>query len=168
MNISTVCTKENNHVYLIGTLASSFTYSHKNHDREFWKATLNVKRLSGFEDSVPIVVDRSHLETISVHEGMVLKVHGILRTHFKLAKYKSLELYVLAYALSIVPDDTKHINEVYLRAKMSKYSKPVLRFTPFGRQIASFTLQQENKNCDHTFNFSCIAWGRAVRGGFPR
>lgn len=160
---STVCNNENNYVRLTGVLVTPFAYSHINHDKEFWKATLGVKRLSGVEDLIPIVMEKKYLEDITLCEGAVLKIRGILRTHFKPSKYKSIELYVLGYEVTAISGEFEYENEVYLRAKMSKYAKPILRFTPFGRQIITFTLQQENRNCKHTFNFSCIAWGSSAR-----
>lgn len=158
MNNSTVCTRSNNSVSMVGVLATQFLYSHSNHGKELHKAKLKVKRLSGVEDIINVVTDKRNLKRLDVKPGMTLRLKGVLRTHFQLAEYKCVELYVFADELNVVPCDTPHQNEVYIRAKMSMYHKPNLRVSPFGRQLTDFTLQQENRNNKHTFNFQCVAW----------
>lgn len=159
MSNSTVCINENNIVHLVGVLATPFEDSHVNHKIEFCKAQLRIKRLSGIEDVVTIVVNKKWLETRKVDVGMTLRINGILKTHFKLVKYKCVELYVFVNGYAVVPIDTPHENEVWLRAKMSQYTKAFFRHTLSGKPIADFTVQQENRNNKHTFNFPCIAWG---------
>lgn len=162
MSNSTVCINENNVVHLVGVLATPFVKSHVNHKIEFCKAQLRIKRLSGIEDAVTIVVNKSWLENRKVDVGMTLRINGILKTHFKLVKYKCVELYVFVNGYAVVPIDTPHENEVWLRAKMSQYNKAFFRQTLSGKTIADFTVQQENRNNKHTFNFPCIAWGSSA------
>lgn len=163
MSNSTVCINENNIVRLVGVLATPFEDSHVNHRIEFCKAQLRIKRLSGVEDLVPIVVNKSWLESRKVDVGMTLRVNGILKTHFKLDKYKCVQLYVFVNGYAIVPSNTPHENEVWLRAKMSQYREVHFRHTLSGKTVADFTVQQENRTNKHTFNFPCIAWGSCAR-----
>lgn len=163
MNISTVCNETNNSILLVGNLSTPFVDSHKNHGRSFCKATLNVKRLSGVEDLIPLVVDKAYLEMLNIKEGMTIQVKGILKTYFRPTQYKCVEMYVFADVLTVLPSNTPHRNEVWLRAKMSMYHHPVLRFSPLGRQLVDFTLQQGNRYSKHTYNFQCVAWGSVAR-----
>ena len=70
-----------NSVTLRGTLLSFPQYSHENHGRKFHRFTLEVPRLSGTVDLLPVVVEESILGGIDPTGGSMITVTGQIRSH---------------------------------------------------------------------------------------
>ena len=69
-----------NQIVLRGTLASLPQFSHENHDRRFFRFLLDVPRLSGFVDTLPVIAEESLLNEAELSGGMIT-VSGQIRSH---------------------------------------------------------------------------------------
>ena len=70
-----------NQVTLRGELHSMPEYSHDNHGKRFFRFFLQVPRLSGAVDTLPVVAEESLLDTMDLSAGEMLTVTGQLRSH---------------------------------------------------------------------------------------
>ena len=70
----------NNIVRLVGTAAGRPTLSHESRGEAFYRLPLSVRRLSGAEDELPLLLRRSLLERLELREADKLCVSGELRS----------------------------------------------------------------------------------------
>ena len=52
-----------NQITLRGNLSAPPTFSHENHGKQFYRFFLEVPRLSGVADTLPVIADKSLLES---------------------------------------------------------------------------------------------------------
>ena len=69
-----------NRIELCGTLAELPQFSHENHDRRFFRFPLEVERLSGAVDILPVLVPEQVLDAMDVSGGSMLEVTGPIRS----------------------------------------------------------------------------------------
>ena len=69
-----------NHITLCGTLRALPEYSHSNHDRRFFRFALEVPRLSGTADVLPVVAAEDVLLNAELFAGGRFLVTGQLRS----------------------------------------------------------------------------------------
>ena len=65
-----------NHIDLCGTMASAPSFSHENHGRRFYRFLLEVERLSGTVDTLPVLASWELLEQADVSWGERVAVSG--------------------------------------------------------------------------------------------
>ena len=65
---------ENNRVLLCGTAAGRPVYSHSSRGTDFFSFPLEVRRLSGSVDRLPLLLRRELLETAELREAGKLRV----------------------------------------------------------------------------------------------
>ena len=70
-----------NQVRLRGCLLALPQFSHENHGRKFYRFTLEVARLSGAVDLLPVIAEDRLLNEIDLSGGGMLSVTGQMRTH---------------------------------------------------------------------------------------
>ena len=70
-----------NQITLRGTLGSLPEFSHENHGHRFYRFLLEVHRLSGALDVLPVIADLSVLETLDLVGGCKIRVEGQIRSH---------------------------------------------------------------------------------------
>ena len=70
-----------NQIILRGTLASLPQFSHENHNRRFFRFLLEVPRLSGAVDTLPVIAEESILNAADLSGGDMLTVGGQIRSH---------------------------------------------------------------------------------------
>ena len=144
-----------NAVRLRGTLKNvSFYYERKN--ETFLRGVLEIKRLSGTIDYIPIVMN-DYLYDSSYDSCRVTVVGSFRSKRTKDSSGKSkLDLYV--YCESIVSADRylKDFNEIFLIGCIK--SVPILRETPNGKEICDFTILANRNNTMRNDFIPCIAW----------
>ena len=69
-----------NHIALTGCIASAPEYSHSNHGRRFYSFFLEVARLSGAIDRLPILVSEELLAATPADEGEGISIEGQIRS----------------------------------------------------------------------------------------
>ena len=145
-----------NQIILRGSLHSSPEFSHENHGKHFHKFMLEIPRLSGVLDILPVVCEEGILNTVDLTSGSMLTVTGQIRSHNSRSNGKR-HLQVFVYALSIICEDGEPINDVILEGPLCR--EPTYRKTPLGREICDVMLAVPRafKRADY---LPCILWGR--------
>lgn len=144
-----------NQIILRGTLLALPQFSHENHGKRFFRFTLEVPRLSGTTDLLPVVAEESMVNAIDPNGGEMLTVRGSIRSH-NLRADGIRRLLVFVFANSIVAEDGEPINDVTVEGPLCR--EPVYRRTPLGREICDVMLAVPRafRRADY---LPCILWG---------
>ena len=148
-----------NSIILRGELQALPEFSHDNHGRRFFRFYLNVPRLSGAVDTLPIIAEERLLQSIDPCGGGMLTVTGQIRSHnYRVDGLRRLMIFV--FAASIVAEDGPAMNEVTLEGALCR--RPNYRRTPLGREICDVMLAVPRafKRADY---LPCILWGRTAQ-----
>lgn len=148
-----------NSITLRGSLQALPVFSHENHGRKFYRFTLEVPRLSGAIDLLPVVAQAHIVERIDPTAGSMLTVTGQIRSHNMRAD-GARRLLIFVFASDIVAEDGEPLNEVYLQGPLCR--EPTYRKTPLGRQICDVMLAVPR--AFHRADYlPCILWGRIAQ-----
>lgn len=147
-----------NQIVLRGTLASLPQFSHENHDRRFFRFLLEVPRLSGFIDTLPVIAEEGILNDMDLSGGGMLTVTGQIRSH-NIRSDGRRHLLIFVFAASIRCEDGEPVNDVILEGPICR--EPTYRRTPLGREICDVMLAVPRafKRADY---LPCILWGRTA------
>lgn len=148
-----------NQAVLCGTMAALPSFSHENHGRRFYRFLLDVPRLSGASDLLPVLAAEDVLETAAADGGDRVRVTGQLRS-FNNHKPTGRRLILSVYAETLETCDGAAENSVALTGAICR--PPVFRRTPLGREICDVMLavQRRYRRTDH---IPCILWGRTAQ-----
>ncbi len=148
-----------NQITLRGTLQSLPTYSHENHGRRFFRFLLDVPRLSGAVDTLPIIAQEQVVNTIDLSGGEMLTVTGQIRSHNNRVDGVR-HLLIFVFATDIIAEDGEPVNEVLVEGPLCK--EPTYRQTPLGRDICDVMLAVPRafRRADY---LPCILWGRTAQ-----
>ena len=69
-----------NRVILRGSLYELPAFSHENHSKRFYRFTLEVERLSGTVDILPVLVSEEVLCAMDLSGGSMIEVSGQIRS----------------------------------------------------------------------------------------
>ena len=148
-----------NRITLRGSLQTLPEFSHENHGRKFLKFFLEVPRLSGAVDVLPILAEEKILGPLDPTAGGMLLVSGQIRTHNNRENgVRRLIIYVFAECIQL--EDGEPINDVYLEGPICK--EPIYRKTPLGRQICDVMLAVPRQFRRAAY-IPCILWGRTAQ-----
>lgn len=148
-----------NTIKLRGTLLSLPTHSHSNHGKEFYRFTLEVPRLSGAVDLLPVVAEQSLIAQLDPTAGDMLTVIGQIRSHNQRSN-DSRHLLIFVFAQSIEVEYGEAVNEVVLEGPLCR--EPTFRRTPLGREICDVMLAVPR--VFHRADYlPCIVWGRTAQ-----
>lgn len=147
-----------NQITLRGSLASLPQFSHENHGRRFFRFFLEVPRLSGAVDTLPVIAEESILNQADLSNGAMLTVSGQIRSH-NIRSDGRRHLLIFVFPSSIVCEDGEPINEVTLEGPLCR--EPTYRRTPLGREICDIMLAVPRafQRVDY---LPCILWGRTA------
>ena len=147
-----------NLITLRGTLLNLPIFSHENHGRKFFRFTLEVPRLSGTADLLPVVAEEQLLAGVDPSGGEMLTVTGQIRSHNIRAEGKR-HLLIFVFASAIVAEDGDTINDCILEGPLCR--EPTYRRTPLGREICDVMLAVPRafRRADY---LPCILWGRTA------
>ena len=115
-----------NRIELRGDLLGMPEYSHENHGRKFYRFFLEVPRLSGAVDTLPVVSELSLLEGLDVTQGERLTVQGQIRSHNHTDE-SGRHLMIFAFANSIVMEAGDPVNDVTVEGLLCR--QPTFRRT---------------------------------------
>ena len=150
-----------NQITLRGTLQNLPQFSHENHGRKFYKFYLEVPRLSGAVDVLPIIVQDSILNETDLNDCGMITVIGQIRSH-NLKTDNKRKLLIFVFAQSIQIQDGVPINDCILEGSLCR--QPVLRRTPLGREVCDMMLAVPR--AFHRADYlPCILWGRTAQDG---
>ena len=149
----------NNTITLRGTLLALPQLSHTNHGKQFYRFTLEVPRLSGTVDLLPVVAEESLVMQLDPTAGDMLTVTGQIRSHNQRSD-DGRHLLIFVFASQIVVEDGEPLNEVYLEGPLCR--EPTFRKTPLGREICDVMLAVPR--AFHRADYlPCITWGRTAQ-----
>ncbi len=148
-----------NHIFLRGSLASLPCFSHENHGRRFFRFTLDVPRLSGTVDSLPVVAEEEVLNSFDLSGGEMLTITGQIRS-YNVRSDGRRHLLIFVFARTILCEDGEPVNEVILEGPLCR--EPTYRRTPLGREICDVMLAVPR--AFHRADYlPCILWGRTAQ-----
>jgi len=147
---------EHNQINLCGVLAELPGYSHENRGKRFYRFPLEVERLSGAVDILPVLVPESVLCAMDLSGGDMLEVSGQIRT-FNNRTQNGRRLVISVYAERLVSCQGEPRNDVQLTGTICK--EPIYRQTPMGREICDVMLAV-NRPYHRADYIPCIFWGR--------
>ncbi|MBO4572913.1 MAG: single-stranded DNA-binding protein [Clostridia bacterium] len=152
--------KQNNKVYLRGTVVTEKRFSHEVYGEGFYEMDVSVKRLSGQEDVLPITVSERLIEKEGLTVGSTLSAIGQFRSCNKPVDGKS-KLMLTVFVREIVAEDfSPNPNNIVLTGYICK--TPTYRTTPFNREICDLLIAV-NRAYNKSDYIPCIAWGRNAR-----
>mgnify|MGYP000082935598 FL=1 len=158
---------ENNHLVLVGKVTSDKKFSHEIYGESFYIFDLEVARLSGNSDIIPITISERLILEKELEIGDKVAIEGQFRS------YNSYENEKNRLILTVFAKDIKYLSEQDEENSSEKVSnevtligyickKPIYRQTPFGREISDILLAV-NRAYNKSDYIPAIAWGRNAR-----
>ena len=148
-----------NRIALTGALDTLPEYSHTNHDRNFYRLTLCVERLSGAVDLLPVLAAEDVLNEADLFRGERIAITGQVRS-FNNRAPEGRRLIISVYAETLTTTDQPAQNDVSLTGSVCK--PPIYRRTPLGREICDVMLAVP-RPYRRTDYIPCILWGRSAQ-----
>ena len=147
-----------NRIILRGSLQALPCFSHENHGKRFFRFTLEVPRLSGTVDLLPVVAEESLINALDLSGGSMLTVTGQVRSH-NIRDGITRHLLIFVFAQSIICEDGEPINDCTISGPLCR--EPTYRRTPLGREIcdAMLAVPRAFRRSDY---LPCILWGRTA------
>ena len=153
-------TEKNNRVQVTGEIVSDAVFSHEVYGEGFYEFFVEIKRLSGQADILPVTLSERLIQGGMLAKGKTLCAVGQFRSYNKLENGKS-RLMLTVFVRELLDQTTeKNPNNILLSGYICK--PPVYRTTPFNREIAD-VLVAVNRAYNKSDYIPCIAWGRNAR-----
>lgn len=143
-----------NDCLLEGTVPSAPEWSHENHGTQFYRFLLEVPRLSGQRDALPVLLPQSMASQVPT-EGLV-RLQGQLRS-FNNRSGVGNRLVLTVYAQQLLPPQGDACNRISLCGTICK--PPIFRKTPLGRSICDLMLAVPRRYGRADY-LPVIAWGQ--------
>ena len=151
---------QNNAVKISGEIVSDFTYDHEMYGEGFYKVFVQVTRISGNLDTIPVMVSDRIIDVNKNLTGEMVAIEGEFRSYSKhLLGANKLLLFVLCKKIEIVKYCMNE-DEIFLRGFICK--NPIYRKTPFKREISDLLIAV-NRYYGKSDYIPCICWGRNAR-----
>lgn len=163
---------ENNYLTLVGKVTGEKTFSHEIYGERFYVFNLEIARLSGNSDIIPITVSERLITDEMLSQGRSLLVKGQFRSYNSYENEKN-RLILTVFAKDVIEVeeiDGQEENEIVKKDMVTNEvvlvgyicKKPIYRQTPFGREIADILLAV-NRAYNKSDYIPTIAWGRNAR-----
>ena len=137
---------DDNQVVITGKIAMDFTFSHKICGECFYKAELQVKRLSDSVDTIPVLISEQIADITKSRVGEFAEIYGEFHSHnLREENHTRLELYT---------------NRILLEGTICKPT--VYRKTPLKKEITDLLLAV-NRSFGKSDYIPCICWGSTAR-----
>lgn len=152
--------RNTNAAIMSGTIASVPEFSHFIYGEKFYTFFIDVKRLSGTNDTINVVISERVWPISDIQIGKKIKIEGQIRTYNRYKDGAS-KLIINVFAQKVY-DDTKQAdeNDVQLEGYICK--PLIYRSTPFGREIADMLIAV-NRGYGKSDYIPCILWGRNAK-----
>lgn len=154
--------KDNNIVNIGGRVVIEPEFSHELFEEKFYIFYIESKRLSDYNDKLPIIVSERLINISNIKNGSIYKIQGQFRSYNKLTDGRS------KLVLSIFAKEIEELNdEELLTLNDSTFigyicKEPIYRKTPLGREIAD-VLVAVNRSYKKSDYIPCILWGRNAK-----
>ena len=148
-----------NQITARGSLRDLPVFSHENHGRKFYRFDLEVPRLSGTVDLLPVIAPAAVLDQLDPSAGANIRVEGQIRSH-NVRKEDGRHLQIFIFAAQVEAEDEEAANEVVIEGNLCR--EPILRRTPLGREICDVMLAVPR--AFHRADYlPCILWGSTAQ-----
>lgn len=151
--VDDMTTQIRNEVLLEGIPSSQPEWSHENHGTQFYRFFLQVSRLSGTPDTLPVLLPEALLPQV---QNQALRVQGQLRSFNNRSGVGS-RLVLTVYAQTLTPGTGELCNHIALSGSLCK--APIFRRTPLGRSICDVMLAVPRRYGRADY-LPVIAWGQ--------
>ena len=145
-----------NEVLLEGLALTEPERSHENHGAVFYRFLLQVPRLSGAADTLPVLVSQALRDGVAA--GETLRLSGQLRSFNNRSGVGS-RLVLTVYAKELLPAAGTACNQILLHGTVCK--PPIFRRTPLGRSICDLMLAVPRRYGRADY-LPAIAWGQVA------
>ena len=150
---------DNTMITVRGSLQTLPQFSHENHGRKFYRFILDVPRLSGAVDSLPVIAEDNLILPLDPTAGDMICITGQVRSHNEKTDGKR-KLVIFIFAATIAVDEGEPVNDVIIEGPLCK--EPIYRRTPLGREICDVMLAVPRPF--HRADYlPCILWGRTAQ-----
>lgn len=147
-----------NQITLRGTLRELPVFSHENHGKSFYRFYLEIPRLSGALDVLPVIVQESILNQMDLSGGEMVTVVGQIRSH-NVRQLGRRHLMIFVFAFTLAAEDNSPVNQLTLDGLICR--NPIWRRTPLGREICDIMLAVPRAY--HRADYiPCILWGKVA------
>jgi len=153
-----------NFIEVGGRVLHDLIFSHEIYGEGFYRFDIEVERLSGTADALPVTVSERIIDRSAMKPGQLVLVRGQIRSYnnyVEADRKNKLVLTVFARDVELLDSPLESSpNDVFLNGYLCK--PPIYRTTPFGREIADL-LVAVNRSYNKSDYIPCIAWGRNAR-----
>ena len=154
----------NNFIEVGGCILTDLSFSHEIYGEGFYRFDVEVERLSGTADALPVTVSERIIDKAAMKPGQLVLIRGQIRSYnnyVEADRKNKLVLTVFARDIDLLdaPIDPSP-NDVFINGYLCK--PPIYRTTPFGREIADL-LVAVNRSYNKSDYIPCISWGRNAR-----
>lgn len=148
-----------NSITVRGSLQALPEFSHENHGKRFYRFTLEVPRLSGTVDLLPVVAEEQLVLGLDPCGGEMIRICGQIRSHNQRTD-GARRLLIFIFASELTVEDGDAINEVIVEGPLCR--EPTFRRTPLGREICDIMLAVPRafRRADY---LPCILWRRTAQ-----
>lgn len=155
---------DENRAVLTGRVVSELEFSHKTYGESFYMLTLGIKRKSGYEDMIPLMISERLIWNMDLQPGSLISASGQIRTYNQQVDGRNkLVIVVFVKEIQWADEDEEMTNIILLEGFVCK--KTIRRTSPLGRELCDIMLAV-NRMYNKSDYIPCIAWGRnAVYGG---
>lgn len=143
-----------NELVLEGTVLNAPEWSHDHQEKRFFRCYLEVPRLSGEADVLPVLLPEEKLPLMV--QDRPVRIQGQLRS-FNNRTGVGNRLILTVYPLEITPGEGKPCNRIALSGSICK--PPIFRRTPLGRSICDLMLAVPRRYGRADY-LPAIAWGQ--------
>lgn len=142
-----------NSLQLEGAVVQAPAFSHENHETKFHRLLLQVPRLSGQMDVLPVLLPEDLAQDVEL--GQTLRLYGTLRS-FNNKTGVGNRLLLSMLCQTVLPPTLSPSNHIALSGVLCK--PPIVRQTPLGRSICDLMLAVPRRYGRADY-IPAIAWG---------
>lgn len=153
---------DNNNVEIGGEIIEEPEFSHEIYDEKFYKFSIKTKRLSEYEDILPVIISERLVNLNDIKVGSIVKIFGQFRSYnLQTETRNKLVLSIFVKDIEFTDDESiLTTNDANFIGYICK--EPVYRKTPLGREIAD-VLVAINRTYRKSDYIPCILWGRNAK-----
>lgn len=153
---------ENNMVDIVGSIVSHPEFSYEKFGEKFCTFNIVSKRLSGYEDIIPVIVPE-WMASDRDYYGRKVKITGQFRSCNRNDRERNrLVLSVHANEIEEIDDDNESLSKNKIRLDGFICKSPIYRETPMGREIADVLLAV-NRSYGKSDYIPCLFWGNNAK-----
>ena len=153
---------ENNNVQIGGEIITLPEFSHEVFEEKFYRFEIKTKRLSEYDDILPVIVSERLVNPEEINVGDMVVIQGQFRSYNLQTEARS-KLVLSIFVKEIEKTDDVNcltLNDATLIGYICK--EPIYRKTPLGREIAD-VLIAVNRTYRKSDYIPCILWGRTAK-----